>query len=164
MTDVEKVGPVDHITRAPLPWRTSVDLTECGKPTAELTGRLLTRDEAAARINRIGRQRAAFTLCMTCATTSDRHQGPAETDAVATVHRAMQSVRHAYPPGLTREQTPQWQERQRLNGELEAIAALIAVHREEFDGYLAGLRQTVSLAERRGQKRTRAGSDTRHPL
>lgn len=164
MADLEKVGPVDHITRSRLPWRTRVDLTECGKPTADLAGRLLTRDEAAARINRIGRQRAAFTLCMTCATTSDRHQGPAETDAVAAVHRAMQSVRHAYPPEFTREETPQWRERQRLNDELEAIAALIAAHREEFDGYLAGLQQTVSLAERRSQRRTRAGSDTRHPL
>jgi hypothetical protein len=155
MTDIEKVGPVDHITRAVLPWRTSADLTECGKPVAELAGRLVTRDEAAARIKRIGQQRAAFSLCMTCASTSDRHRnrhGHTE-DAVAAVARATGSVWAAYPPPLDREETPQWRERNRLSAEFEALAALVAAHREEFDGYLSGREQTVSLADRRRQRR-----------
>jgi hypothetical protein len=155
MTDVEKVGPVDHITRAVLPWRTEADLTECGKDVAVFAGRLVTREEAAARIKRIGQKRAAFSLCMTCASASDRHRNmhALTEDPVATVARATSSAQHAYPPSPYREETPQWRERQRLGVELEAIAALIAAHREEFDGYLSGREQTVSLADRRRQRR-----------
>lgn len=152
MTDVEKVGPVDHITRAVLPWRTTTDTTECGKPVAELAGRLVTRDEAAARIKRIGQQRAAFTLCMTCASTSDRHSHPEMVDAVAAVARYVAAASRAWPPHGQRE-SPAWKERQHLNTELEAVAALVVAHREEFDGYLSGREQTVSLADRRRQRR-----------
>lgn len=160
MTDTEKVGPVDHITRAILPWRTTSDLTECGKPTAEFdAARLVTRDEAAARIKRLGQQRAAFTLCMTCASTSDRHQNrnALTEDAVAAVERAVAAVVHASPPWRSdRAPSRRWLERQRLAAEFEAIAALIVAHREEFDSYLAGREQTVSLAERRGQRRAKS--------
>lgn len=155
MTDTEKVGPVDHITRAVLPWRTSSDLTECGKPTSEFPGRLLTRDQAAARIKRLGQQRAAFTLCMTCASASDRHRNlqALTEDSVAAVERALGSVVHATPPWRDdRDPSPRWTERQRLAVEFEAIAALIAAHRDEFDGYLSRREQTVSLADRRRQR------------
>lgn len=152
----DRVGPVDHITRTVLPWRTEAELTECGKPVADLTGRLVTRDEAVARIKRIGQKRAAFTLCMTCASTSDRHRNmhALTEDSVAAVARSTDGVRHAYPPYHGREETTQWRERERLRGEFEAIAALIEAHREEYEGYLAGREQTVSLADRR---RKRAG-------
>lgn len=159
MTEPEKVGPVDHITRAVLPWRTEPEWTECGKPVTNLAGRLLTRAEAAARIKAIGKQRAAFSLCMTCVFTSDRQRnlyGHTE-DPVGVVARATGAVRHAAPPWNGREVTKDWRERERLTAEFEAIAALIAAHREEFDGYLAGREQTVSLADRRRQRRTSGG-------
>ena len=157
MTDTEKVGPVDHITRNVLPWRTSVDLTECGKPVADLAGRLISRADAAARIKKIGQRRSMFSLCMTCVAASDRNRGIGGLggDAVAVVARETGGVQYVQPPSpYSREgTTAKWAERQRLNAEFEAIAALGAAHREEFDGYLAGREQTVSLADRRRQRR-----------
>lgn len=155
MTETEKFGPVDHITRNILPWRTSADLTECGKPVADLAGRLVTREEATARIKRIGQKRAAFSLCMTCASTSDRHRNLRDhtVDLVEAVARATGGLRYAQPPYVNEAPSANWLERQRLSAELEAITALVAAHREEFDGYLSGREQTVSLAERRGQRR-----------
>lgn len=46
-----------------------------------------------------------------------------------------------------------WARRGRLAAELEALAALVEAHREEFDGYLAGLAATVKLADRRQLRR-----------
>lgn len=65
-----------------------------------------------------------------------------------------EALRYAYPPSSpTGERgaraTALWARRQRLEAELEAIAVLVAEHRDEFDGYLAGRDQTVSLAARR---------------
>jgi hypothetical protein len=164
MTDTEKVGLVDHITRAVLPWRTVAELTECGKPAADLAGRLVTRAEAATRIKAVGQKRAAFSLCMTCVSTSDRHRnlyGHTE-DPVGVVARATGAVRHAAPPWNGREETKDWRERERLVTELEAIAALIEAHREEFDGYLSGREQTVSLADRRRRAVVRRASGPDH--
>lgn len=160
MTDTEKIGAVDHITRAVLPWRIAADLTECGKNVAEYVGRLVTREEAAARIKAIGQKRAAFSLCMTCADTSDRHRNKRglATDLVHVVARATSSVDHAGPPYTDRSPSGQWLERQRLAAELEAIAALVEAHREEFDSYLAGREQTVSLADHRRRAVTRRAS------
>lgn len=156
MTD-EKVGPVDHIVRAALPWRAEADLTECGELVARRAGRIVTREEAAARIKRIGQRRALFSLCMTCVSASDRHRGAGGLggDAVATVARETGGVQYVQPPSpYSREgTTAKWAERQRLNAEFEAIAALVEAHREEFDGYLSGREQTVSLADRRRNRR-----------
>jgi hypothetical protein len=157
MTDTEKVGPVDHISRAILPWRSTADLTECGKDVASYPGRIVTREEAAARIKRIGQRRSMFSLCMTCVSTSDRYRSrytPVITeDIVMAVARAASSVQHSHPPYPGEDPSPTWRERQRLAAEFEAIIALIAAHREEFDGYLSGREQTVSLADRRRQRR-----------
>jgi len=157
MTDTEKVGPVDHITRAVLPWRTTADMTECGKDVADFAGRLVTRQEASARIKRVGQRRAMFSLCMTCVSTSDRyrsrHAPVVIEDIVMAVARHAGSVQHAYPPHPGQDPSPSWRERQRLAVEFEAILALIDAHREEFDGYLSGREQTVSLADRRRQRR-----------
>lgn len=153
MTDTEKVGPVDHITRAVLPWRTAADMTECGKDAAKFLNRLVTREEASARIRRVGQKRAAFSLCMTCVSTSDRYRSRyapvVVEDVVMAVARAAGSVQHAHPPFPGEDPSPSWRERQRLLAEFEAMTALIAAHREEFDGYLSGREQTVSLADRR---------------
>jgi hypothetical protein len=98
-----------------------------------------------------------FSLCMTCVSTSDRYRSrytPVITeDIVMAVARAASSVQHSHPPYPGEDPSPTWRERQRLAAEFEAIIALIAAHREEFDGYLSGREQTVSLADRRRQRR-----------
>lgn len=174
MTDdprTDKVGLVDHILRTALPWRAAAHLTECGKAAGDLAGRLVTRDEAAARIKRIGQARAAFTLCMTCAETSDRRHRFDPVDAVAVVARETGALQHATPPlpaspytdgpkwaERRRRGDELWGERKRVNAELEAIAVLIAAHRDEYDAYLSGRAEAVSLDERRRQRRRRGGA------
>jgi hypothetical protein len=104
--------------------------------------RVVSRETIQKRIRDIGKQRAAFTTCMTCATTSDRYQG-LPLSSLARETSAIQYVEPYHAPD------PQWDRKKRLLGELEAIKALVSAHRDEFDGYLAGLADTVNLADRR---------------
>jgi NMD protein affecting ribosome stability and mRNA decay len=162
------LGPLDHIARTALPWRVKPDLTECGKPISELGDRVVSREAVATRIKAIGQQRAAFEICMTCASTSDRWTGQARRvdEGISTLAREAAAVEHAYPPsrprvypdGTIRESPSDarlWERKQLLIAELRAITALVEAHREEFDGYLAGLGETVSLADRRVANRQR---------
>jgi hypothetical protein len=161
---VSTVGPVDHLPRATLPWRTAPDLTECGKPIADLPAeRVITVAALQKRIRDVGKQRAAFTACVTCMDTAERHhrhahyaRGDGGGSGVEALGREIEALRYVYPPSNpTGERgaraTALWARRQRLEAELEAIAALVAEHRDEFDGYLAGRDQAVSLAARRAQ-------------
>jgi hypothetical protein len=161
------LGPLDHIARTPLPWRTEPELTECGKTVADIGGRIVSRTEVEARIRAVGQKRAAYETCMTCADTSDRrtrHQRRGD-ETVNVLARELGAVQHAYPPrvvtgnGLTTREEPSelWERKQRLAAELEAITALVAEHRDEFDAYLTGLNDTVKLADRRRGTRRRAG-------
>ena len=143
--------PVDHIDRPLPPWRAG-RLTECGLDADGLGGRVISTSEAADRVRRLGQQRAAFTLCMTCASTADRHRrvGAAAgatwaTDPIGVLARDVDRAR--------------WRDgehRARFEAELRAVGALIEAHRDEFDGYLAGLAETTSLADaRRARQRRR---------
>lgn len=172
MTDLrlDNIGPVDHIARQALPWRTRADLTECGKPVAEVAERLVSRADALARVKRVGAARASYTLCVTCSETSDRRHRFDPADAVAVVARETEAAKHASPPINYRldgvHDTPRdkrrlesarqrWEERQRLNTEFDAIAALVDAHRDEFEAYIAGRAAAVSLDDRRAQRRRR---------
>ena len=153
------LGPLDHLSRPPLPWR-APHLTECGKPLDTIdAGRIVSRDELRKRVADIGQKRAAFSTCMTCWETRNRWPG----DSATALYREMNVVWRAtpsyydYAPRRSEgEQRRSHDEakarRDRFVGELEAIQALIEAHREEFDGYLAGLDETVSLADRRRRK------------
>jgi hypothetical protein len=159
--ELNKVGPLDHIVRAVLPWRDTADLTECGRPVADVAGRLISRDEAKSRVKNLGRVRAAFTLCITCASTSDRYNRFEIVDAAAALARHLHGVQYAHEP-RGGEPSALWLERQRINAELEAIRALIDAHREEWDGYLADRAETVSLDARRARRRTRRPNSGTH--
>lgn len=145
MSAAEPLEPVkpDHVARPALPWRAAT-LTECGKALTAHPG-ALSRDEMRARIGRLGQQRAAMFLCMTCWSVVDRWP-TWEQDPVAALGRETVGVHwmRGHPVDPKGAQ---------LRGELYALAALVAAHREEFEEYLQGLAQTVSLAEHR---RTRA--------
>lgn len=124
----------DHILRAGLPWR-DYELTECGREVADVAT-TITRDQFFERIKRLGKQRTAFTVCMTCASTAPNYL-PWNEDPVSCLRREVQL----------------WRGNERMTGELRAIAALIAAHPDEFAGYLSGLAETVSLADRRRKQR-----------
>jgi len=121
-----------HVRRPDLPWRES-RMTECGRPTADVAD-FVSRAEALARIKRDGIQRAAFSLCMTCLNTARNHTEWDE-DPVKALAREFYGV--ADP---------------KLKDELLALGALVGAHREEFDGFLAGIGDTASLAAARRRR------------
>lgn len=153
---MSKIGPVDHLPRQALPWRTEADFTECGKPLADLpVERVITVDQLQARIRDVGKTRAAFTACMTCWGTAERWR---RQSALETVVRELQGMEWASPPRTDAERADahsKWFRKQRLLAELQAITALVAAHRDEFDGYLVGLAETTSLADARRRRRAR---------
>jgi hypothetical protein len=128
--------PRDHIRRPDLPWRQS-RITECGRPIDDVNG-WVDRPAAVARIHREGVQRAALFLCMTCLNTARNHPEWDENPVKALAREFY----GATDPGL--------------HDELLALGALVAAHREEFDGYLKGLTETVSLAAARRARRGRS--------
>jgi hypothetical protein len=129
--------PLNHIRRPQIPWRSSY-VTECGRPVAELKN-VISRAEALALIAKHGIKRTAFLLCMTCMTTCDQYPDWHEDPAGALAREFFGAYRDP-----------------RLSDELRALEALVAKHREEFDGYLAGLEQATSLdAARRRRARSR---------
>jgi len=162
---VTALGPLDHLSRPPLPWRPAPHLTECGKPLDTIdAGRIVSRDELHKRVADIGQKRAAFETCMTCWATAQRWPD----DPATALYREMNVVWRTPPSYYDFAPRPSEGEdrrshdeakarRDRFVGELEAIQALIEAHREEFDGYLAGLGETVSLADRRVARRKAAG-------
>ena len=153
------LGPLDHLSRPPLPWR-APHLTECGKSLDTIDpSRIVSRDELRKRVADIGQKRAAFSTCMTCWSTAGRWPD----DSGTALYREMQVVwrtppsYYDYEPRRSEGEARRSHDeakarRDRFVGELEAIQALIEAHREEFDGYLAGLDETVSLADHRRRK------------
>jgi len=134
---------VDHILRPALPWRED-GLTECGRVVTEATA-VVTADEVKARIKRIGQQRTAFTVCMTCAGRTSLSR-TWQQDPIDVLYRELRRVSTGYGINTGPAAT-------RMTAELRAIAALIAAHRDEFDGYLSGLGDTVNLADARSRRR-----------
>lgn len=133
-------GPRDHVLRAPLPWRTD-HLTECGRRSDDVAT-CITLDDLTARIKKHGKQRTAFTVCITCWNTS-ANAAQWETNPVGVIWREAQRA------GIGSTNPSIRPEAVRLTHELRAIAALIAAHPEEFSDYLTGLRETTSLADHR---------------
>lgn len=129
----------DHIIRADLPWR-KADLTECGRKIETVKG-VTTMADVLDRVKRLGKQRTAFTVCMTCYSTGYNYQSW-EQDPLDVMRR--HCVRYGRDAGA---------DNARLRDELRAIAALVEAHRDEFDGYIQGLAETVDLASRRRRAR-----------
>lgn len=136
MTDLGE-GPLEHVMRPQPPWRAG-EVTECGLRADSYP--TISRDDLAAKVRKQGQQRAAMTTCMTCLSTARRWPTWDE-DPVAAMGRETYGGRH----GATR-----------FRDELLAIAALIEKHRDEFDGYLAGLDDVPRLEEARRARAQRA--------
>lgn len=131
---------LDHIARVELPWRNGTPRTECG-----LTGTpALTADEFVAKARREGQRRTALTTCMTCFDRRVYAGRLVERDGLLEVlAREVTRVQRSSGPDA----------RDELERELAAIVALVAAHRDEFDGLLEGLEHTTSLDKAR-QRRT----------
>lgn len=147
MTDLGD-GPLDHLARVMPPWNTGPELTECGRPVADVKS-IATWDELKRKIEREGKRRASFSTCMTCAETADRRRSGWSWEQLpqAAVERwASGSWRHAY--SLTGEGD-------RPRRELIAVGLLIEEHREEFEQLVRALGETTDLAAARRRARIR---------
>jgi hypothetical protein len=136
--------PRDHVLRARLPWR-SEEMTECGRPANDVAS-VITLEELQHRVKSLGRQRTAFTVCMTCWTTTG-HASRWETSPIGVIGR--EAERCGLNFVIDRSSRP---EAIRFTSELRAIEALIAAHRDEFDQYLTALADAPNLADQRRKR------------
>lgn len=140
--------PVDHILRPLLPWRSKEGaITECGFDATKV--KTLTREEHFQRVKDLGSQRAAMLTCMTCSQTAG-NWGSWDADPRAAVER---EIRWEGTGRYSHEDRGQ-----RLKDELQAIAALIEAHREEFDAHIA---ETAGRRDWLEKKAAKAGKPQR---
>lgn len=149
---LRKAKQLDHVLRTPLPWRDPGDnRTECGRPVED-TASVITRDELVARLRDMGAQRAALFTCYTCADRA-RYTGSWDELPLAVLSREIARVGEHAPYG------PRGDDHRRLVSEMHAVGALIEAHRDEFDGYVNGVTETVSLADQRAKRATREAAN-----
>lgn len=125
--------PLEHVERANLPWRDEA-LTECGLPTAGHP--VLSRDAWLSKVKAQGKQRAAFTTCMTCWGAAARNSSW-DHDPIRALSRACDD----------------WKRKDQFVAELRALALLVEAHRDEFDLALSGLGEATSLDAARRRRR-----------
>lgn len=118
-----KDEPLTHIMRTSLPWRAATK-TVCGRPTEQYRADLVVPLADAVKMRqRLGQQRFALVICMTCANCCN-NWSEWDTNPVA---RMLSEVSDS-----SRRRDPV------VEAELRAIAALIAAHRDEFDSIVDG--------------------------
>lgn len=139
-----KDEPLTHIMRTSLPWRAATK-TVCGRPTEQYRADLVVPLADAVKMRqRLGQQRFALAICMTCANCCN-NWSEWDTNPVA---RMLSEVSDS-----SRRRDPV------VEAELRAIADLIAAHRDEFDNtveaYTSGGVVTMSDLVRKRQARER---------
>lgn len=141
--------PVDHILRPLLPWRSRVGaVTECGLDASKV--KTITRDDFARRRKELGLTRAAMMTCVTCSDTSQRWCSW-DDDPRGALGREIEWERGRW--GWNAEKRGET-----LKYELQAVAALIESHREEFDALIAETAQRREwLKKKESFERERAG-------
>lgn len=151
--------PLKHLLRAAPPWETR-EYTQCGRQAEKLA--TTTVAEMNTVIKRHGRQRAAYTHCMTCIETQQRYASwRLEYDEHGNPQR-----RVAVP--MTWESAPadvisRWVERaryrepedaDRLRRTLHAIGALVEAHADEF----AAMVDADGVVDLTARRRTKGGA------
>lgn len=142
-------APLDHLLRAMPPWWTGPAMTECGRPVPDVQA-VVDRAAMKAKFDRLGKQRASFSTCMTCAGLYSRPQSW-EAQPADVLLRAIEGMRYRVRGDDQRESTAQ-----RLHRELLALGMLVEEHREEFGRLVESLGQTSDLDEARRRARMRA--------
>ena len=117
--------PVDHIARPQLPWRASPPITECGLNSTKCP--TISRVAYFLRLKDMGRQRTALMTCVTCSDTAARWRTWEEEPREAIMREAQWE-----DPRTARKERGNM-----LLDELIALAALVEVHREEFNDLVA---------------------------
>lgn len=138
--------PMTHILRPKPPWETQ-DLTHCGRQAETVAH--TTADGMMAHLRKYGRQRTAYTHCMTCV---DRVQAYSRIDTNLRV--AVPMTWESEPVAITErwlDRTYEPTEKDRKRRMLHAIAAIIEAHQDEFDAMVAADGVADLAAHRRGR-------------
>jgi hypothetical protein len=124
--------PMKHVLRPKPPWET-VELTHCGRQAGTVP--ITTVDGVEAHVRKYGRQRTAYTHCMTCL---ERVQAYSRIDVVRQ-RRVPISWENDPVAVVTRwlDRTFEEPERARKRRILHAISALVEEHQAEFDAMVA---------------------------
>lgn len=133
---------VEHVRREVPPWRSANAVTECGLPVGGHP--VISREDFVAKVKAQGQQRAAMSTCMTC-WDSARRNAAWEDNPVDSLIREAERHRWGGRNGQ--------RDVEGFRNELRAIAVLIETHRDEFDGLVAGLGETVRLDSLRAKRR-----------
>ncbi|MDO8391035.1 MAG: hypothetical protein Q7V57_11140 [Actinomycetota bacterium] len=144
-TGIERAADLHHITRTNLPWRDATR-TVCGKPISQYRPDLvITLADAQSMQRRLGQQRFALAICMTCANNVGHW---AEWDA----NPIMRFQREINGNGMGRDRDDQV-----VENELRAVAALIERHREEFDDMVTALSDgsVITMQQLRRNRQTK---------
>jgi len=134
--------PLKHIERSVPPWVTA-GKTVCGRTVRDVAA-LVTKGEAMALVTKHGKQRAAFLLCMTCAT---RPTPAFEDDPVECVRDW--AARMWGGVGVPRDPI-RARERALDVHTLRCLSQLVGAHRVEFDAMLAADDDLRERRQRRG--------------
>lgn len=134
----------DHVARPPLPWRPDERITECGR-RADSVETVIEADQLEWRIRNWGRQRTAFTVCMTCSERA-RYSPKFDVDPVEVIAREGRRTGGAI---YQRERANDHLHRELLAHELRAMVELVAEHRDEFLTRLAASQDRAAFARRR---------------
>lgn len=127
MSSIDRDADLHHICRTSLPWRDATR-TVCGKQISQYRPDLVINlADAHAMQRRLGQQRFALTICMTCAHNVGHW---AEWDA----NPIKRFQREINGNGMGSDRNDD-----QVEHELRAIAALIERHRQEFDDMVAAL-------------------------
>lgn len=135
---------VDHIQRLPLPWRVQT-ITECGLPIEAHP--VISRADLKKRVADLGQQRSAYTTCMTCWNRIGRYPWNKQDETLGALIDYLSQASW----GGARDQ----EATDLMRSEIEALTALIAAHRDEWDEFIAGKAETVDLAAARLAKAKR---------
>lgn len=136
---MEEGQECEHLTRPTFPWRADRH-TLCGLAADEVTS-AISLDALVERIERDGHAQTSVAMCRTC--WDGRETARWDSNPIGVV------AREAVRAGIGSREPSHQPEAALFRAELRAIAALIEVHRAEFDGYLTGLAATTNLAEHR---------------
>jgi len=134
--DIALDGQRTHIVRPPVPWSLVPLSSECGRATSSLDS-TMTLDEARVLREKLGQQRFALVICMTCATTAGRWP-TFEEDPLQRLQRERNL----------------WQEGgEQVRNELFALAELVNRHRAEYEGLVGEIGSVTRLKRPRGVPR-----------
>jgi hypothetical protein len=147
--------PLKHLLRPMPPWETH-EITQCGRP-ANQVGAITDIAALLQHITTHGKQRTAYTHCMVCFDTEQRHSVLrfAYGEDVARRATAVAATWETQPRAVLRrwlDKTIDDTEGERVRRTLHALGRLVEAHQGEFDAMVEAEGVSDLAARRRGRR------------